>query len=532
MRHHHWLGRLGLLAAALAAPALAQDTSYPDRPIRIVVPFPPGGANDTVTRIVADRLSARFGQPVVVENKPGAAGNIGAEMVAHAKPDGYTLLASPPPPLVINHSLYPRLGFDPTRFVPITVMAAAPNVLVAHPRVAAGNATEFIVLARQQPGRLNYASTGGGGTPHLTFEWFKSVAGIQVTHVPYKGVQAYPAVLSGEVDAMFMNLSDALPHVRSGKLKALAVASEREVTALPGVRPLSDTLPGFVSITWFGVAAPSGTPGVLADKIASAIAEALKDPDAARLADLHLQPVGEPPARGVLFFSGKPSWRRYPCRRHQTRLIWRSPMQMVQMPRRHPVSAGFHLAGFRDVDGAGDAEAYLAYLDSVGAVFRDVIRFGIEALRLRAGGAVLDVGCGHGACLPLLAQQVGLTGRVAGLDSSTAMVEAARRRVMAQGVATKIEHGDAHALPFGDAAFDATRIDRVLMFLRDPRQAIAELVRVTRAGGRVCVTEGDIGTHSIDANDVATTRTILAPPIAAPTAGSGAGCERFASTRD
>ena len=312
MRHRHWLGALGVLASTLAAPAWAQDGSYPDRSIRIVVPFPPGGANDTVTRIVAERLSVRFGQPVVVENKPGAAGNIGAEQVAHARPDGYTLLASPPPPLVINHNLYARLGFDPTRFVPITVMAAAPNVLVAHPRVAAGTVAEFIALARQQPGRLNYASTGSGGTPHLTFEWFKSLAGIQVTHVPYKGVQAYPALLGGEVDAMFMNLSDALPFLRAGKLKALAVASEREVAALPGVRLLSDTLPGFVSLTWFGVAAPPGTPAAVADKLAAAIAEALNHPDTARrLAELHLQPVGESPARTAAFFSEEAErWRK------------------------------------------------------------------------------------------------------------------------------------------------------------------------------------------------------------------------------
>jgi tripartite-type tricarboxylate transporter receptor subunit TctC len=300
------------MAAALAAPALAQDGPYPDRPIRIVVPFPPGGAVDAVTRIVAERLSARFGQPVVVENKPGAAGNIGAEAVAHAKPDGYTLLAAPPPPLVINHSLYAKLGYDPTRFVPVTVLAGAPNVLVVHPRVAASNAQEFIALARQQPGRMNYASTGSGGTPHLTFEWLKSVSGVQVTHVPYKGALAYAAVLSGEVDAMFMNLSDALPHVRAGKLKALAVASEREVAALPGVRPLAETLPGFVSLTWYGVAASPGTPPAVVDKLAGAMAEALHQPDTARkLAELHLQPVGESPARTAAFFGEEAErWRK------------------------------------------------------------------------------------------------------------------------------------------------------------------------------------------------------------------------------
>jgi SAM-dependent methyltransferase len=185
-------------------------------------------------------------------------------------------------------------------------------------------------------------------------------------------------------------------------------------------------------------------------------------------------------------------------------------MKMVQMPRRHPVSAGFHLAGFRDVDGADDADAYLAYLDSVGEVFREVIRFGVDALRLRAGDSVLDVGCGHGACLPLLAQEVGAAGRVVGVDASAAMVAAARRRVAMQGLGARVERGDAHALPFGDATFDAARADRVLMFLHGPQRALSELVRVTRPGGRICVTEGDIGTHGIDATDVMTTRTMLA----------------------
>ena len=311
MRCHR--GWIWLMAATLAAPALAQDGPYPDRPIRIVVPFPPGGANDTVTRIVAERLSVRFGQPVVVENKPGAAGNIGAEMVAHAKPDGYTLLAAPPPPLVINHSLYPKLGYDPTRFVPITVMAAAPNVLVVHPRVAANSAPEFIALARQQPGRLNYASTGSGGTPHLTFEWFKSAAGIQVTHVPYKGAQAYPAVLSGEVDAMFMNLSDALPHVRAGKLKALAVASEREIAVLPGVRPLVGQRCR-ASCRSPGSAWPSspGTPAAVADKLAGCDGRGTEGARHRAQARRSAPAAGgRTPARTAAFFSAEAErWRK------------------------------------------------------------------------------------------------------------------------------------------------------------------------------------------------------------------------------
>ena len=294
------LGALWLVFTPL--PAAAQD-SYPSRPVRIVVPFPPGGAADSLTRIVAEKVAARLGQPFIIENKAGASGNIGAELVASARPDGYTLMSSPPPPLVINQSLFPQLAFDPARFVPITVIARASNVLVAHPRLRASSVGDLIAQAKANPGVLNYASTGSGGTPHLTAEWFKSLAGVQLTHIPYKGAQAYPALLAGEVDLMFMTLGDALPHIRSGGLKALAVGSEQRVAALPGVPTLAETIPGFVSTTWFAVVATPGTPPDIAQKLSAAFNEALQLPEIIhKLTGLNFEPMGGTPAQTAAFF--------------------------------------------------------------------------------------------------------------------------------------------------------------------------------------------------------------------------------------
>jgi len=297
-------GMACLLLAVLMLPAAAQEP-YPSRLITIVVPFPPGGPADFLPRLLADKLAARFGQPVLIQNKVGATGNIAAELVANAKPDGHTLLSTPPPPLVINQSLFPRLAFDPARFVPITVVASVPNVLVANPKLRADTAGQLIALARQHPGTLNYASIGAGGTPHLSAEWFKSEAGVQITHVPYQGAgPAYTALLTGEVDIMFTTLGDALPHVRSGKLKALAVASASRSPALPDTPTLAETIPGFVSVTWFAVVAPPGTPSAIAEKLSVAFSQALHEPDVARrLAELSFEAVGGSPAQTAAFFN-------------------------------------------------------------------------------------------------------------------------------------------------------------------------------------------------------------------------------------
>ena len=293
----------------------AQDAgTWPARTIRIIVPFPAGGTADILPRVLSEKLAARLGQGVVVENRAGAAGNIGAERVYKAEPDGYTFLAAPPPPLVINPSLYARLAHDPTQMVPVGVMAAVPNVLLVHPKIAANSMQEYIAQARANPDKLNYASQGSGTTSHLTAEMFKSMAGVRITHVPYKGTApALTDLLAGQVDMMFDNLGVSLQHVKSGKLKALAVGSEKRVAALPSVPTVAEAgLPGFVAVTWFGVMAPPKTPPQIATRFSAAIAEALKQPDVQkRLADLSAEPVGNSPAEMASFMKDEVErWRR------------------------------------------------------------------------------------------------------------------------------------------------------------------------------------------------------------------------------
>jgi tripartite-type tricarboxylate transporter receptor subunit TctC len=300
---------LAMWACATAAYAQA----YPARAIRIIVPFPAGGTADLLPRVVAEKLAAHFGQPVVVDNRAGAAGNIGAEMVYNAEPDGYTLLSAPPPPLVINPSLYPKLAFDPTRFVPVSVMAAVPNVMLVHPKVPANNVRELIAWAKAQPDRLLYSSQGSGTTSHLTTELFKTAAGgLSATHVPYKGTApALAALLAGEVNLMFDNLGVSLPQVRAGRVKALAVCSEKRVASLPEVPALAETFPGFVAVAWFGVVAPPKTSAAIATRLSGAIADALKLPEVAkRLTELSAEPVGNTPAQMAAFMKEETArWR-------------------------------------------------------------------------------------------------------------------------------------------------------------------------------------------------------------------------------
>jgi tripartite-type tricarboxylate transporter receptor subunit TctC len=290
------------LATLLAAPAWAQDptAAYPDRAVRIIVPFPAGGAADALPRIVAERLAAKWGQPIVVENRAGASGSIGAEAVWRAEPDGYTLLATPPAPLVINPSLYRQLAYDPTRLVPVTVIAAIPSVLLVNAaKIPASTLAEFVALARANPDRFNYASQGTTTVSFLTTEMFKAAAGgLKITHVPYKGTApGLAALLAGEVEVMFDNLGVTLQHVRSGRLRALAVGSERRVAALPDVPAMAEFYPGFVSVAWFSLSAPPKTSGAIAGKLYQAVAETLKQPEVAkRLAELSAEPVASTPA--------------------------------------------------------------------------------------------------------------------------------------------------------------------------------------------------------------------------------------------
>jgi tripartite-type tricarboxylate transporter receptor subunit TctC len=292
-----------LVGLFVGVPALAQDAvpNYPSRPIRVIVPFPAGGAADALPRIVAERLAARWGQPVIVENRAGASGSIGAEAVARAEPDGYTLLSTPPAPLVINPSLYTKLPYDPTQFVPVSVMAAIPSVLLVNPeKIRAATLQEFVALVRANPEKFNYASQGTTTVSFLTTEMLKTAAGgLKITHVPYKGTApGLAALLAGEVDMMFDNLGVTVQHVRAGKLRALAVASERRVASLPEVPAMAEFYPGFVSIAWFSVSAPPKTPSAIAEKLSAAIAEILKQPEVAkRLEALSADPIASTPAQ-------------------------------------------------------------------------------------------------------------------------------------------------------------------------------------------------------------------------------------------
>ncbi len=294
------LAAIALAATLCAQSAQAQEpaSAWPSKPVRIIVPFPAGGTADLMPRFISERLAAKWGQAFVVENRAGAAGNIGAEAVYKADPDGYTLLSAPPPPLVINQSLYAKLAYDATQFVTVSVMGEVPNVFLIHPKVGVNTVREAIAYLKANPGKLNYASQGSGTTSHLTTEMFKTMAGgLDIIHVPYKGTApALADLLGGQVEIMFDNLGVSLQHVRTGKIKALAVASAKRISALPEVPTMAEALPGFESVAWFGVVAPPKTPPAIAEKLSAAIAEALKTPEMKkRLVELSAEPVGNTP---------------------------------------------------------------------------------------------------------------------------------------------------------------------------------------------------------------------------------------------
>jgi tripartite-type tricarboxylate transporter receptor subunit TctC len=269
------------LCAVLAVPQVGSAQDYPNRTVKIIVPFAAGGTADVMPRVIADWLSRKWGQPVVVENRTGASGNIGAEAVAKAEPDGYTLLSAPPPPLVINHNLFSKLSFDPTTFVPIAIMGRVPNALVVNPtKVTAKTVAEVIALAKSRPGAVTVATTGNGGTQHLTSELFQLMADVKVQHVPYRGsAPALQDLVAGNVDMMFDNLGVSLSLVKGGQLKLLAVATPNRMAALPDVPTMAETIPGFESAAWFAVVAPPKTPPAIVAKINADINEALRDPE-------------------------------------------------------------------------------------------------------------------------------------------------------------------------------------------------------------------------------------------------------------
>jgi len=302
MRNFGLLAVLAVLTA-LAGIARAQD-AYPSQTVRVVLPFPAGSTTDTLTRIVADQLSRKWGKAVIVENIPGM--NIGAERVSRADPDGYTLLSSPPSPLTINKLLYHDLPYDPDKLMPITLLATGPNVLDVRKDLPVSSVKELIAYAKANPGKLTYASQGVGSTAQLSTALLEQMAGIKMLHVPYRG--ALPAlndVIAGHVDMFFDTATTSVPMFRSGQIKIIAVGSLKRIPALAEVPTMAEAgLAGFRSITWFALAAPPGTPAALIAKINRDTIEVLKDPNVAeRLHALQLDPGATSPQETAQFFA-------------------------------------------------------------------------------------------------------------------------------------------------------------------------------------------------------------------------------------
>ena len=290
---------LSMLQSAAVVDAIAAD-AYPAKALRLIVPFPPGGPADALARIVGDKLSASLGKAVVVDNRPGAGGNIGMELGAKAVPDGHTLVLAPAGNLTVNPFLYRNVPYDVGRdFAPVTVIAAVPNVLVVHPSVPAKNVTDLIRYAKAHPGTLNYSSPGNGSGAHLAGELFKSTAGIDIVHIPFNGIApAVSAVVGGQVQMMFAGAPSALPQVKAGRVVALGVASPKRIATAPELPTLAESgLPGFDVTSWYSIVVPAGTPNDIVARLRSEIAAALTQPDVQeKLAGLGAEPIGNTPA--------------------------------------------------------------------------------------------------------------------------------------------------------------------------------------------------------------------------------------------
>ena len=295
---------LALSMPILATEASAQNnTAWPQKTIKIVVPNPAGGSADLFPRLISEALMAKLGQTIVIENKPGAAGNIAAEFVYGSEPDGYTLMAAPPPPLSINVSLYPKLNYEPSKFVPITILSIVPNALMVHPSVPVNTVQELIAFAKANPDKLSYASQGNGSTAHLTAELFKQKTGTKMVHVPYKGdAPAVADLLAGHVNVMFGNVAQATAHLRSGKLKVLAVTSAKRISSMPNTVAMQEVVPGVVAVAWFAMVAPPKTPAAIVNRLSSLISEILRTPEMARrFAEVGAEPIGNTPEEMALW---------------------------------------------------------------------------------------------------------------------------------------------------------------------------------------------------------------------------------------
>ena len=293
------IAKLVLAASTLAVAAAAAAQSFPSHPVRVVVPFSPGGATDIVTRVVAQKLTEAWGQTVVVDNRAGASGNIGADIVAKGSPDGYTLLMTSGSIVTANAHMFKRLSYSPEKdLLAVTNVASGPQIIVVNPSHAAKSLSEFIALAKSKPRSMNYGSAGVATQTHLAAENFIYTAGIDLIHIPYKGEgPALAELVGGQIQMVTPNLSAAIGFVKSGKLRALAVTSKERVRQLPEVPAAAETLPGFENLGWFGFMAPAGTPKAVVDRIYQDTVKALKSPDiASRFEQLGMVPVGNPPA--------------------------------------------------------------------------------------------------------------------------------------------------------------------------------------------------------------------------------------------
>jgi tripartite-type tricarboxylate transporter receptor subunit TctC len=304
------------LLAASGVPAFAQEpaASFPSRPIRLIVNFPAGGSLDIVARSVGQKLAEKLGQPVFVENRPGAGGNIGTQAVATADPDGYTLLVTPPGPLSINQYLYKNMGYDPAQLAPVVVLASVPNAITARLDFPAANVRELVAYVKAHPGKVSYGSQGNGSTSHLTAQMFATMIGGQMVHVPFKGEgPALTELMAGRIDLFFGNIAGVLKYRDARHLKILSLASPRRSSLAPDIPSAVESgLPDFAASAWFAVAAPPGTPAAIADKLNAAIVEILKLPDVKeKLAAQGAEPVGGTPADMNAFVnSERARWKK------------------------------------------------------------------------------------------------------------------------------------------------------------------------------------------------------------------------------
>jgi len=303
------------LAALACAATISFAQTFPEKPVRFVIGFTPGGPSDILARALGQKLTERWGQQVVIENRPGAGGNVAAEAVARSAPDGYTWLLGNNSILATNQTLYRQLPYDPVKdFAPVSLVAVQPNILVVHPAVPAHSVAELIALAKKNPGKLNYASSGSGAAAHLAGELFKSMAGVDLVHVPYKGAQpALTDVIAGQVQVMFATSASVIPHVNAGKLRALAVTAARRSPSVPELPTVSEAgVPGFEAITWHGVVVPAATPAALVERMNRDIVAVLGLPDLReRLAGLGAEVITGTPRDFAGYIAAEiPKWAK------------------------------------------------------------------------------------------------------------------------------------------------------------------------------------------------------------------------------